>query len=249
MYSRTVDGEVLEFGTSGLLYQSNKLMYDRSTRSLWHQFLGEPVLGPLADSEIRLELHPVLVTDWEEWAHDHPDTTVLDIDTGIFPPEAYQSETDPDSSYYDYRQTEDTLYPVRDRSNTLPTKAEVLGLSLNGEARAYPLELLHKNPVLNDSLGGLNIVVLTQQGSGSVRAYERGTRAFPPPHTGENASELGASLLDGDGRLWAVLEEALVLAEDPDTSFRRLPSHMAYWFGWFSFYPGTDVYGVGSGEP
>ena len=65
MYSTEVNGQVLEFGTSGLLFRSNKLMYDRATLSLWHQFLGEPVVGSLANSGIKLEVLPVLLTTWE----------------------------------------------------------------------------------------------------------------------------------------------------------------------------------------
>ena len=48
MYSARIDGEPTTFGTSGLLYRSNKLMYDRTTNSIWNQFTGEPVIGPLA---------------------------------------------------------------------------------------------------------------------------------------------------------------------------------------------------------
>ena len=54
----------LEFGTSGFLYQSNKLMYDRKTETLWHQFRCEPVVGPLAGSGIQLEMLPNALTTW-----------------------------------------------------------------------------------------------------------------------------------------------------------------------------------------
>ena len=224
-------------------------MYDRSTGSLWHQSLSEPVLGPLADSGIKLELLPMLVTNWEDWVREHPDTTVLDIDTDIFPPEVYRSEEDPESAYYDYRQRPDTIYPVRDRSGSLPTKAEVLGLSLNGEARAYRLEFLLQKPVLNDSLGGLNVVVLTQEASGAARVYERGTQKFSLPQTDGSTLQPGGTLTDGEGQLWSVTEESLMLVEDPGMRLQRLPSHMAYWFGWYSFYPATGIYGSGIDEP
>ena len=64
MYSARIDGETTTFGTSGLLYRSNKVMYDRATNTLWHQFTGEPIIGPLADSGIRLPFYPVLLTTW-----------------------------------------------------------------------------------------------------------------------------------------------------------------------------------------
>ena len=79
MYSAKLDGERVTFGTSGLLYRSNKLMYDRKTNTLWRQFTGEPVVGALADSGIRLSIFPVVLTQWQEWVAAHPDTTVLDI--------------------------------------------------------------------------------------------------------------------------------------------------------------------------
>ena len=96
-------GEVTEFGTSGLLYRSNKLMYDRSTETLWSHFTGKPVVGPLVDSGIKLEVLPVTVTTWEEWRSKHPDTTVLNIYTGIYSPESYFPEKHPGAIYADYR--------------------------------------------------------------------------------------------------------------------------------------------------
>ena len=102
-------------------------MYDRGTQTLWLQFLGEPAVGSLADTGIKLEVIPVVVTTWDEWSTAHPDTTVLDIKTGIYPPELYLPEGDPGSFYYPYRQNSDTMFPVSQRSNLLPTKAQVLG--------------------------------------------------------------------------------------------------------------------------
>ena len=82
-----------------MLYHSNKLMYDRGTKSLWHQFLGEPVVGPLGDSGVKLELIPVALTTWADWLALHPDTTVLSIETGVYPPSSYAPEDDRRSIY------------------------------------------------------------------------------------------------------------------------------------------------------
>ena len=251
MYSREVDKtdkideRVLEFGTSGLLYRSNKLMYDRNTNTLWHQFLGEPVVGPLADSGIKLELLPALLTTWGEWRATHPGTTVLDVNTGIYAPDHYRSEEDPKSTYYEYRQRSDTIFPVPRRSDRLPTKAQVLGLSISGHSRAYPLETLSVEPVINDSLGGESLVVVTERGA---RAYEGGSHTFSEAQPG--ASEDGAAILvDEHGRQWQVREEALVLTEDPTQRLKRLPSRTAYWFGWYAFHPNTGVYGQNEPGP
>ena len=62
MYSTRLRGRVTTFGSSGLLYRSNKLMFDRATYTLWSQLLCEPVIGPLAGSGIKLEFFPVNLT-------------------------------------------------------------------------------------------------------------------------------------------------------------------------------------------
>ena len=82
MYDAEFDDKVWSFGTSGWLWQSNKLMYDRFTNTLWHSLTGEPVIGELAGSDLRPPMLPVTVLSWEEWVARYPDSTVLSLDTG-----------------------------------------------------------------------------------------------------------------------------------------------------------------------
>ena len=239
MYSTEINGEVMEFGTSGWLYQSNKLMYDRGTNTLWHQFLGEPVVGELVGSGITLELLPVTLTTWSDWVSAHPDTTVLDVETGVYPARAYLPESDDVSVYAAYRQSEETMFPVPERSDVLPTKSRVFGLTFNGQARAYPQEILSRQPVINDTLGGGNLVVFTPDGGGS-RAYQRDERNFLTLESGEGgSSEL--ILVDDKGISWKMGEDALV-ASDPSMRLLRLPGRSSFWFGWYAFFPGTEIY-------
>ncbi len=214
-------------------------MYDRATKSLWNQFYGRPVVGALADSGIELEVLPVLLTTWSDWLNSHPDTTVLDIETGIYQAATYTPENDPDSIYYEYRQAPDALFPVWERSDLLHPKAQVLGLNVNGRAGAYPLDVLREMPVINDSLGGTDLVVITTAGS-AARAYERGDETFAVVRS---RADNGATILeDGDGERWRVDEEALTPVGHSADSLPRLPSHVAYWVGWFAFYPDTALY-------
>ena len=247
MYSTTVDGEVLSFGTSGMLYHSNKLMYDRGAKTWWHQFLGEPVVGPLADSGVKLELIPVALTTWAGWLALHPDTTVLSIETGVYPPSRYAPEDDRRSIYFRYRNTPDTMFPVPQRADILDTKAQVLGLILNGQAKAYPFESLSRELVINDTLAGQALVVVaTDQGVGA-RAYERGSFKFSLSRTGSGDGSI--TLTDLNDRPWQIVEEALVLVENPTERLSRMPSRASYWFGWYSFHPGTQVYAGGDDAP
>ena len=241
MYSTKLDGRTEEFGTSGLLYRSNKLMYDRTTNSLWNQFTGKPAVGPLVGQNIELEMLPVTVTTWGEWVKAHPDTTVLALDTGVYPPYAYPPEWDQRSIYYPYRISPDTMFPVWRENDQLSTKGQVLGLALGEEARAYPLEMLAEVPVVNDQLGGEGVVLVSTGERGGVRAYKSDIYQFSVNGDGGATADT-QTILDQDNRLWRVEENALVLIEDSNQMLPRLPSHTAYWFGWYSFYPHSDIY-------
>jgi hypothetical protein len=220
-----------------MLYHSNKLMYDRGTKSLWHQFLGEPVVGPLADSGVKLELIPVALTTWADWRALHPDTTVLSIETGVYPPSSYAPEDDRRSIYFRYRNTPDTIFPVPQRAELLATKDQVLGLILNGQAKAYPFESLSRELVINDDLAGQALVIVAADLGVGPRAYQSGSHLFSL-ETGGLEGE-GIILTDQQDRRWQVGEEALELIADSTARLARLPSRASYWFGWYSFHPGT----------
>jgi hypothetical protein len=241
VYSTNFDGERVEFGTSGMLYRSNKLMYDRKTNTLWNQFTGVPAAGPLVGTGMRLELLPVVTTTWGEWLEAHPDTTVLAQETGLYPGRFYESEWDARSIYFNYRETPLTMFPVWRTSDELSTKGQVIGLRVNGEAKAYPLDALRTDTVVNDELGGQPLVVVTVGSIGS-RAYERGHRSFILEESAEGEETV---LTDNEGLLWRVEEESLMLITDPSVQLPRIPTHNAYWFGWYSFYPSTGVYLAG----
>ena len=251
---RAPNGQTYTFGTSGLLYRSNKLMYDRVTRTLWNQFTGEPVLGSLAgdtDAEggpLRLSLLPVVLTTWGDWLAQHPGTTVLDIETGFARP------YEPGLPYGNYFQSRGTMFPVSSRSDLVGPKDFVYGLRIGGDRKAYPVSTLIEEPVVNDTVGERAVVIVANRGyvitdgvhreapspaayySGAeVRAFERGDHAF-------SASDDPGTLLDDAAGVWRVTEEALL--GPGGERLERIDGHLAYWFGWYGFYPETEVYGL-----
>jgi hypothetical protein len=242
---RAPDGNTYTFGSSGFLYRSNKLMYDRQTRSLWNQLTGEPVLGKLAASDVRLSLLPVVLTSWSEWLGQHPDSQVLSLETG------YDRDYELGAAYGDYFASENTMFPVWQRSQELPQKARVYALRLDGIPKAYALDKLVTEQVVNDTLGETPVVLVAQRGSvdvegenrrvgaviynsgGEVRAYQRGSHTFTP------GSQPG-KLVDEGGGTWQVTEDALVGPDGENAP--RLSGHLAYWFGWYAFFPNTLIY-------
>jgi hypothetical protein len=244
---RASDGQTYTFGSSGFLFHSNKLMYDRQTNTLWNQLIGAPVLGELAGKDVELSLLPVVLTSWQAWQEQHPETVVLDRNTGfgrIYLPAA---------AYGHYFSSDETMFPVSQRSEQLETKAQIYALNIDGVPKAYPIDLLAEEKVVNDTLGDTAVVlvatrdpvevtgvsgrfgsVVTYTAGSEVRAYDRGTETFRP---GPDAD----TVLDASERSWQVTEDALI---GPDGERApRISGHLSYWFGWYAFFPDTLVYG------
>ena len=217
-------------------------MYDRLTGSVWHQFTGEPVIGPLAGSGAVLDFFPILLTTWQEWAAEHPDSTVLSLETGIFPPNFYVPESDERSTYYDYFNSPETMFTVWKRSPELETKDVVLGVGVGDSYKAYPVAALNQDRVVNDELGGSEIVVIASSSSQAARAYARAGQQFALSGDHAAAEGLPKTLVDAKGLVWQVTEEGLVSSAAPSQTLQRIPTNMAFWFGWYQFHPDTEVY-------
>jgi hypothetical protein len=243
---RVSTGDTYTFGSSGLLYRSNKLMYDRQTRTLWNQLTGEPVLGDLAGTDLKLDLLPIVLTTWQAWKAQHPDTIVLSTDTG------YSRPYEPGAAYGEYFSSSDTMFPVWQRSNQLEDKERIYALNIDSIPKAYPLNILIDKKVVNDDLNGTPLVLIAERGpvevegqqifgkevtydSGAeVRAYDRGEETFSP---GPNPE----TVIDSSGKLWIITEEALIGPTGEKAP--RVNGHLAYWFGWYTFFPKTLVFG------
>ena len=240
MYSARIDGTPTTFGTSGLLYRSNKLMYDRTTNTLWSSLLGVPVIGPLAHRDLKLDFYPVELTIWSEWLAEHPDTQVLSLVTGYYPPRFYVAETDSASIYNDYRVSAETMFPVWDRDYRLDAKEEVLGLTDGDVFKAYAVATLRELRVVNDRVGDEEVVIIASAGSSSVRVYQRHGQQFGLLPKDEGAEGLPSVVVDEDGNTWTLTEDGLT--DDSGPSLRRVPANVSFWFGWFAFHPDTELF-------
>ncbi len=204
------------FGSSGLLYHSNKLMFDRETNSLWNQFTGQPVVGPLTESGITLAIRPVVIVTWAKWRAAHPASRVLSLDTG------HQRDYGSGVVYAEYFASPDLMFPTRANQSRLRQKDYVFGIRDVGAAKAWPIKAFAGGAVINDAVGNRAVVLIGDAETRSVRAYERGGRSF------EATAE--ENRLRGPGGLWQVTEEALL--GPGDIRLTRVPGHLAYWFAW-----------------
>lgn len=238
LYETEVAGTHHLLGTSGFLYRSNKLMYDRETQSLWSTIEGEPVIGPLVGKGIRLPSRAVVTTTWGEWRQRHPDTKVLSLATG------FVRDYSEGAAYRDYFATDELMFTVPELDDRLANKAEVLALDLGtsdggmpgmGSSDHAPLaisaEFLADNPVWHGEQGGHSFVVFTDA-SGANRVYQSGDTRF-------ESWDLGVLATDVDGVRWIVSEDEL--QSEDGRSLPRLPAHRAFWFGWRAAHPDTRL--------
>ena len=208
------------FGSSGFLYRSNKLMFDRTTFSLWNPFTGEPVNGPLRGSGIRLKMRPVLITSWADWRARHPKTTVLSLDTG------HARDYGLGVVYRDYFASPNLMFPVvvQDESR-LKRKDYVFGMREFGAAKAWPLDVFAGGAVINDRVGDKPVVLIGDDATRSARAYYRGEASFAKADSPDR--------LRGPGGVWRI-EEAFLRGPNGERR-ARAPGHVAYWFAWADY--------------
>ncbi len=228
LYESRIGATVHELGTSGFLWRSNKLMYDRATQSLWNTLWGVPVHGPLAGKGLGLTRRAVVTTTWGEWRGRHPQTRVLDLDTG------YERDYGEGVAYREYLATDELMFAVPDDDPRLKNKDQVLALlprTGGGPALAIAVAYLRAHPVYESSLGGVRLVILTDR-SGANRVYEAGDLRF-------TAWDGLASVTDARGRRWRLQEDALTGPHG--ARLPRYPAHRAFWFGWRGAYPDTSL--------
>ncbi len=229
-YKSVVGGVMRTFGTSGLLYRSNKLMFDAETMSLWSTLEGRPVVGRLAGQPLTLEALPVVTTTWGEWRQQHPSTTVLSVETG------HERDYSEGAAYREYFDTDRLMFRVPKLDARLKNKDEVLGAlvpAVGGgrQAVAFSAAYLTRTRVHHETVEGRTLVVLTSP-RGANRVYDSGaTRITSWVDT--------TTVRDSAGALWMVTEEALVAHTNRATTLPRVPAFRAFWFGWYAQFPDT----------
>lgn len=229
VFERTINGQEVEFGTSGKLYNSNLLMYDRLTGSYWSQGLGVAVTGDLSGSMLRAV--PFDVITWGDWKRLHPDSMALTTQTGHARPYG----VDPYGEYYtDSR----IFFPISHRDDTLGLKDVVMGLSAGHTYKAYRQADIEAEVLINDQIDG-KPVLLASLFPGNARVFDRTVdgqalefeyvdRAIMDTSTGSEW-DYGGTAVSGE------------LAGE---RLERLSASPGFWFEWAAFHPDTLVYGV-----
>jgi len=236
LFDAIIDGVVHTFGVSGLLYNNNLVMYDRNTdNTLFPQMCGRAFAGRLRGT--RLTLLPVIETTWEMWQRLHPNSTVLSNQTG------YDRDYDV-NPYAGYATDEAIYFPLQPDDPRLPRKAMVLGLAIKGVARAYPFRDMGAVAVLNDTVGGVPVLIVYDQSSRlSIPFYRQVGNQVLTFGLDNGSAGIPFNLRDREtNTVWNVKGEALSgsLAES-HMKLEQVPAYTAYWFAWAAFWIGSDI--------
>ena len=228
VFERIIDGVEVEFGTSGKLYNSNLLMYDRLTESYWSQALGIAVKGELTG--YKLNLIPFDVITWGDWKKLHPDTMVLTTDTGYIRSYA----TDPYGNYY----TEPRImFPVEYSDDRMHPKEIIIGFNQDNIYKAYKQNDIESNIIINDSIGETSVML--------VSLYSENSRAFERTINGVilDFEYMDGKIFDSQTNSEWNYDGLSVSGKHQGEQLERMPIEPGFWFEWIAFHPQTLVYG------
>lgn len=242
-FDRRVDDLVLDFGTTGLLRNSDLIMWDRLTESWWQQITGEAIVGEYTGTMLRFI--PSSTVSWSVFKNSFPEGQVLTRDTGYDssynrPPYAGYDESD-NRPFFFYGGLD-----IR-----LDSMERVIGLQAEGGSIAYPFDLLAEHPVIQDVIGEKELVIFfeghTQSAFVSLDSEGRrntgATGVFNPHIDGEKLSfrfEDGNISDEQTGSTWNVLGHA-TSGKLKGTRLTPIVHANHFWFAWQAFNPGSEI--------
>lgn len=232
------------FGVSGTLYNSNMLMFDTASSTVWSQLIGVAAVGTLTDT--RLLRYPAQIVSFAEFREAFPDAPVLSRDTGFnrrYGSNPYVGYDDADSPPFLFNGLSD---------GRLPPKARVITVEGVDDDVAYPFEVLAEARVVNDTIADNPVTLFWQEGTASALdqssiADSRDIGAVGVFNRVVDGQELTFSWVRGGfvdnetGSIWNLLGEAV----DGELKGKRLASIVhdnTLWFAWAAFKPETRIY-------
>ncbi|WP_419945586.1 DUF3179 domain-containing (seleno)protein [Candidatus Poriferisodalis sp.] len=238
---RLPNGDVLTFQTSGLLMDSNKIMIDNETESLWNHLSGTAFAGPLAGT--RLEQYPIATARWSDWLADHPGTFTLATPLPTYFPETPERQSiaydyTPGAAYRSYYSSEDLWFPTFETPEVFALKEEVVTVDRGEHALALGLAALSGEDPFVYVLGAEPLVIVPNPGGARVysAADVDGIPAVPWRHGaavevalgGVGHDELRVNGVDGRNRI--------------DVRLPRIVSSQSFWFAWYGLHPDTEIW-------
>jgi hypothetical protein len=236
-FDPTVQGELRNFGVSGLLFENNLVMFDRTNESLWNQLLLGAQCGP--DRGASLARLPITETTLGRWMALHPQSTVVTQNTGF----------DRQYSVYPYGDyavlsNAETLFPSSGWSNERPPKEPVLGVREAGRNKAYPfgeLSDLGDAVAVNDDFAGRAVLITYEGSSSTAVAFDRTIDSQVLTFSVVDSTDF--ILVDSEtGSEWNALGQAIAGPLQGSELEPVSDSYQLFWFAWSVYHPDTEIF-------
>jgi hypothetical protein len=243
-FDARVDGQTLRFGVSGLLRNSDLVMWDDATTSLWQQITGESIVGEFAGTQ--LELIPTSIVAYGDVLENFPDAVSLSTETG-FP---IQYGTNP---YQGYSSSSSPFLFDGEPDPRFPALSRVVGATIVGADKAYPFSVLSEVQAVNDEVGGLPVAVFWGGDTadaldastiadgeviGSAIVYDRRVGDDVLTFSADGAGDF----IDAEtGTTWTLLGRATNGPLEGE-QLQTVTHRNEFWFAWAAFFPAADVY-------
>jgi len=212
-------------------------MRDEETGSWWQQVSGEAMHGPMKGRELNAVFCDELT--FATWRREHPEGRVLKPDERVAA--QYEAE-DWEAQYEKFR----VVTPV-DPADQLKPRTLIVGLEINDQAKAFPVESLQKQQLILDEVGGTPLFVLIGEDQKSARAFER-KLPFPEDRTLEFFTVTEGSnrqLIDAEtGSIWDFTGRCQS-GQLAGRQLKPIPVLKDYWFDWKIYHPKTSIYLLG----
>ena len=250
VFDRRLNDLELTLGVSGVLRNSDMVMFDRETESWWQQFTGEGIVGEL-NGEL-LDIIPSQVIGFGQFAERYPDGLVMSRETGV----NRSYGVNPYSGLDDSQTAVINLF-IGEYDDRLPDRSRVLAVDIDGVLMAYPFGVLRDEIAINDTVGDTEVIAFWQPGVASSLDTARidegrdiGTaglfsRTLDDGTVLDFIWDTSSNTLRDEqtGSTWNLFGEAID-GELIGTQLTQLISAPHYWFAWAAFHPETDVYGL-----
>jgi len=248
------DGQQIELGVSGVLINSNLVLYDRrDERTLYPQMIHAAISGPQQGD--KLQLLPITETTWGLWKKMYPHTTIAQAATGLerypsYIQKLYPLETYRRYPYGDYRSDHSLImFPpsTAPAGSELAAKEMVLGLRFGKAVKAYPFQRMSARAIINDELAGSPLLVLYDRENSTAIAYSRQvdgqTLRFYSTEIDSTANTaLPISMRDEEtGTQWNMVGLA-VSGPLTGKQLQQLPAYNAMYFAWSAYWPETSLW-------
>ncbi len=222
-----------EFGVSGMLYNSNLIMYDRKSDSFWPQMFLKAANGRRSGEALKLQ--PLLETTWANWKKLFPNSKILSGDYGFsrdyaeYPYGFYKECNSKDCGDFIY-------FPIQTLDERLKAKTRVIAVNTDKKQKAFVIENFDAPTIINEVIGGIHHSIIISGKDNLAVAYETNN----PLKINQWNIENGMILLEDDeGNLWNILGRS---KGGTTESLNQAKAFISYWFAQAAFHPSTEIF-------